>query len=38
VTPPPLRVWLMTALLLGAALALAAIARLVFGVPLDVLI
>jgi len=38
VTPPPLRVWLMTALLLGATIALAAIARLVFGVPLDVLI
>jgi hypothetical protein len=38
VTPPPLRVWLMTALLLGAAIAVAAIAWLVFDVPFDVLI
>jgi hypothetical protein len=37
VTPPPLRVSLMTALLLGATIALPAIARLV-GVPLDLLI
>jgi hypothetical protein len=38
VTPPPLRVWLMTALLLGAAIALAAIAGLVFGISFSVLI
>jgi hypothetical protein len=31
-------VWLMTALLLGATIALAAIARLVFGVSFEVLI
>jgi len=37
-TPPPLRVWLMTALLLGATIALAAVAKLVFGVSLDLLI
>jgi hypothetical protein len=38
VTPPPLRVWLVTALLLGATIVLAAVARLVFDVPLDLLI
>ena len=37
-TPPPLRVWLMTAVLLGATIALAGIARLVFGVSFDLLI
>jgi hypothetical protein len=30
--PPPLRVWLMTALLLAAVISIAAIARLVFDV------
>jgi hypothetical protein len=38
VTPPPLRVWIMTALLLGATIALAAVARLVLGVSFDLLI
>jgi len=38
VTPPPLRVWFITALLLGATIALAAVAKLVFGVSLDLLI
>ena len=37
-TPPPLRVWLITAVLLGATIAFAAIARLVFGVSFDLLI
>jgi hypothetical protein len=38
VKPPPLRVWLVTALLLGAVIALAAVARLVLAVPFDALI
>jgi len=38
VTPPPLRVWLMTLLLLGAMIALAAVARLVFGMSFNLLI
>ena len=36
--PPPLRVWLFTALLLGLMITLAGVAKLVFDVPLDVLI
>ena len=36
--PPPLRVWLLTAVLLGLMIALAGVAKLVFDVPLDVLI
>jgi hypothetical protein len=38
VTPPPLRVWLITALLLGTAIALAGLTKLVFGVSFDLLI
>ena len=37
-TPAPLRVWLIAALLLGAMIALAGVAKLVFGVSFDLLI
>jgi hypothetical protein len=37
-TPPPLRVWLLTAILLGLMITLAGVAKLVFDVGLDVLI
>ena len=37
VTPPPLRVWLVVALLVGTLIVLAGVAKLIFDVPLDLL-